>query len=152
MNHTMLWSKCSNTDLQPCKHRHTQMKQTNRSRWQKQRHPLELNVFDAYENVHIQEKATKHARGLKSMQVKQTCKIKYFDMQAASKKCEMKSNNYQRQSGNAERSRQYFPGSILRRCQGVRSPPWSWHTITRGQQLGDNPKDNAKIKPQMAAR
>lgn len=25
MNHTMLWIKCNNTDLQPCKHRHTQM-------------------------------------------------------------------------------------------------------------------------------
>lgn len=30
MNHTMLWIKCNNTDLQPCKHRHTQMMATDK--------------------------------------------------------------------------------------------------------------------------
>lgn len=57
------------------------MKQTNRSRWQKQRHPLELNPFDAYENAHIQEKAMKRTDRLKGMQVKQTWKIKHFNIQ-----------------------------------------------------------------------
>lgn len=31
MNHTMLWIKCNNTDLQPCKHGHTQMMAADKS-------------------------------------------------------------------------------------------------------------------------
>lgn len=47
MNHTMLCIKCNNTDSQWCKHRQMMvLYQTKRGRWQKQRHPLELNMSE----------------------------------------------------------------------------------------------------------
>lgn len=64
----------SNVTTQTCSRVNTGIRkwwqQTNCSCWQKQRHPLELNMFDSYENVHIQEKAMKHTHRIKSMLVK----------------------------------------------------------------------------------
>lgn len=38
-------------------------------------------MFDAYENVRIQERAMKQTHGLEKKELKQTWKIKYFDIQ-----------------------------------------------------------------------
>lgn len=77
----LLWiipSSDWNVITQTCSRVNTGIRKWSRQitvRWQKQRHPLELNVFDAYETIHIQEKAMKHTHKLKGMKVKQTWKL-----------------------------------------------------------------------------
>lgn len=81
MNHTMLWIKYNNTDLQPNTGIRKWWQQTNSSRWQKQRHSRELSVFDAYKNVHIQGESDEANTWARKKELKQTEEIKYFDIE-----------------------------------------------------------------------